>query len=210
MLDPPGLSTEFAAAAATAAAQSSVGIMRDSPVADDDLTMEEDEVERDDLLEDPSPVTRGLGVLGSTDSLGVTGRLRGPALVSVRPQGVLQFLQYKRMNASANATLVYLKDGGLDSVGVTGVTGGVPVTRKDSSAAAKLNLGSVSLAPDLRLRRCSSGETSTSESVWLDSGVDADVGPAATAATGVAVVCSVDERGLDVLWGPEEQYTSSI
>ena len=97
-------------------------------------------------------------------------------------------------------------------MGVTGVTGGVPVIRNESSpaaaaAAAKLNLGRVSLAPDLRLRRCSRGEMSTSESVWLDSGVDAEVGPVAAAATDVGVVCSVDDvavddSGLDVLWGP--------
>lgn len=38
-----------------------------------------------DLEEEP-PVTKGLGVLGSTDNLGVTGRLFGPELEG--PHGV--------------------------------------------------------------------------------------------------------------------------
>ena len=80
VLEPPGLSTAAAAAVtagcwpAAAAAQSSVGIMSDSPVADEDLTM--DDLDRED--DEEPPVTSGLGVLGSTDNRGVTGRLRGP------------------------------------------------------------------------------------------------------------------------------------
>ena len=48
--------------------------MSDSPVADEDLTM--DDLDRED--DEEPPVTSGLGVLGSTDNRGVTGRLRGP------------------------------------------------------------------------------------------------------------------------------------
>jgi hypothetical protein len=70
-----------------AAEQSSVGIMSDSPVADEDLTIDLKTGVADPndgcfdgrlTLPEMDDVTRGLGVLGWTETLGVTGKLLGP------------------------------------------------------------------------------------------------------------------------------------
>lgn len=60
------------------------GIMRDRPLAEEDLTICRLEV----LGRAPVPslievdeVTRGLGVVGSTETFGVTGKLLGPEFV---------------------------------------------------------------------------------------------------------------------------------
>ena len=121
---PPGEARELAAAAAAAAAtatpagQSSVGIMRESPVAEEDLTMGRTEALVMEVLGLAPPpllfvfeggmgdVSNGLGVLGSTESLGVTGRLLGPAAAAAD---------------SADSILRLAKTSGV----VAGVTGGV-------------------------------------------------------------------------------------
>ena len=122
---------------------------------------------------------------------------------------------------------IYLKCGLVPAMGVTGgVTGDWAMEDPDvllkrsisGLPMPMLNLGRASAAvrlpaPDLRLRRCRSGEMSTSESVWLDSGVEV---AAAEAAVGVDVTCEaaglppVAERGLDVLCGPETKEQNAF
>lgn len=65
--------------------QSSFGMIRERPVADEDFTIDFKTGEITDgdagmvvFPLEKDEVTRGLGVFGCTDSLGVTGRLLGP------------------------------------------------------------------------------------------------------------------------------------
>ena len=83
VLDPPGLWTEIGLS-------SGLGIIKLKPVADEDLTIlaELDDDSGDICILGLAPpwwstfleqMTKGLGVLGSTETLGVTGRLLGPS-----------------------------------------------------------------------------------------------------------------------------------
>ena len=78
---------------------SSVGIIKESPVAEDDLTIavfclappiETGEADLADAGEDV--MTSGLGVTGSTDPLADMGRLLGPLLVSLMMVGIGEFI----------------------------------------------------------------------------------------------------------------------
>lgn len=84
----------------TPPAQSSVGIISESPVAEDDLTMalfcfappEEDPGEADFVETGEEVMTNGLGVTGSTEPRPDMGRLRGPLLVSFIMVGIGEFI----------------------------------------------------------------------------------------------------------------------
>ena len=109
-----------------------------------------------DLLEGADPlscdppelVTKGLGVFGSTESLGVTGRLLGPD--NVDSKDLVDAIWGTR------AVCILLFNSALDC-----------------SSICIENLGNGSLPCNVLLlfRRCSKGDMS-SLSVWLDSGVE--------------------------------------
>lgn len=77
VLDPPG--------DCIGCGHSSFGIINDNPVADEDLTIDLDwevilGLAPPLYLPPDDVITKGLGVFGSTDTLGVIGKLLGPSL----------------------------------------------------------------------------------------------------------------------------------